>query len=41
MLLRAFNDAMELERITGLDKLASETESAVEGLEWEEDEDDM
>lgn len=41
MLLRAFNDATELERITGLDKLASETENAMESLDWEEDEDDM
>ena len=42
MLLNAFNDAGYLERLTGLDKLHSEGEAALEaleGVEWEDEED--
>ena len=39
MLLRAFEDAKSLEAATGLDQLQTESE-ALEGLDWEEDEED-
>lgn len=40
MLLRAFNETGYLETLTGLDKLYSEGEAALENVDWEvEDED--
>lgn len=38
MLLKAFEDATHLERITGLDKLADETDAALEAWDGDEDE---
>lgn len=41
MLLRAFNEGGYLEHLTGLDKLHNEAESALEAVDWdEEDQDD-
>lgn len=39
-LLQAFDDASFLERVTGLDLMAQETEGVMESLEWSEDEED-
>lgn len=39
MLLEAFKDAQYLERLTGLDKLAEESEAAMEGIDWDEESD--
>lgn len=36
LLLRAFNDGAELEKVTGLDKLAEEMEQAM-GTDWIEE----
>ncbi|KAL5520951.1 ATG7 [Sanghuangporus sanghuang] len=44
MLLNAFNDTGYLERLTGLDKLHSEGEAALEaleGVEWDDEDDDI
>lgn len=40
MLLKAFDDAKYLERVTGLDKLEEETEGVMEGLDWDEEEEE-
>ncbi|KAK4047905.1 Autophagy protein 7 [Microbotryomycetes sp. JL201] len=37
MLLKAFDDATHLERITGLDKLSQETDGLMESLDWSDD----
>ncbi|KAG8898246.1 Autophagy protein 7 [Tulasnella sp. 408] len=41
MLLKAFNEVGYLEKLTGLDKLHSEGEAALEAVDWDEDDDDM
>ncbi len=40
MLLRAFNETGYLEALTGLDKLYSEGEAALENVDWEVDDDE-
>lgn len=40
-LLSACEDAKYLERVTGLDKLAEETEAAMQVVDWDEEEDDF
>jgi ubiquitin-like modifier-activating enzyme ATG7 len=40
MLLKAFNEEKFLEKLTGLDKLYAEGESALESVDWDEDEDE-
>lgn len=37
MMLKAFNDAKYLEKLTGLDKLFDESEKALESVDWEEE----
>ncbi|KJA17472.1 hypothetical protein HYPSUDRAFT_46420 [Hypholoma sublateritium FD-334 SS-4] len=41
MLLQAFNDIKYLETLTGLDKLFEEGESAINDIDWHEEEDDF
>lgn len=40
MLLAAFEDAKYLERLTGLDKLAAESEAAMANLDWDDEDDE-
>lgn len=40
MLLKAFDDASYLERLTGLDKLFAESEALMESVDWDEEEDE-
>ena len=40
MLLQAFNDQKYLEKLTGLDKLYSESEAVMESVDWEEEDED-
>ena len=41
MMLKAFNEAGYLEKLTGLDQLYEQGEGALESVDWdEEDEDD-
>ncbi len=40
MLVKAFNDVKYLESLTGLDKLFSEGEAALEAVDWEEEGED-
>jgi ubiquitin-like modifier-activating enzyme ATG7 len=40
MLLKAFNDADHLEKITGLDELHRESEKAMADVEWSEGSDE-
>jgi ubiquitin-like modifier-activating enzyme ATG7 len=40
MLLAAFDDAKYLERLTGLDKLAEESEAAMANLDWDEEDEE-
>lgn len=40
MLVKAFNDVKYLESLTGLDKLFSEGEAALEAVNWEEEGED-
>lgn len=41
MLLQAFNDIKYLETLTGLDKLFEEGESAINDIDWHEEEDEF
>jgi len=40
MLIEAFNDAMYLERLTGLDKMKEQTDAVLDDVEWASEEDD-
>ena len=40
MLLKAFNEAGYLEKLTGLDQLHDEGEAALESVDWDEDDED-
>ncbi|CAH7671090.1 hypothetical protein BY996DRAFT_4576611 [Phakopsora pachyrhizi] len=40
MLIKVFNEEKYLEKLTGLDKLYSESEKLMESLDWDEDEED-
>lgn len=40
MLLEAFNDPEYLARLTGLDRLNRETEEVMEGLDWDEEDEE-
>jgi ubiquitin-like modifier-activating enzyme ATG7 len=41
MLLNAFNDAKYIETLTGLDKLYSESEAAMESLDWDDEDEGL
>ena len=40
MLLEAFNETGYLERLTGLDKLHSEGDAALEAVDWDEEDEE-
>lgn len=40
MLVQAFEDAKFLEKLTGLDKLADESEAMMDSIDWDEDDEE-